>query len=195
MDFSEVVSRRRMVRSYRPDPVADEVVDRILDTARRAPSAGFAQPHRFVVVTDAAARRRVADACGEPAALARGLAPWLSVAPVHVVPCVAIADYEARYAAPDKEASRGPSGWDVPYWWVDGGAALMMLLLATIDEGLAAGFLDVPAADLRRAADVPDHWTPLGLVTIGHAADDTAVGSARRRPRRSLDEVVHRPDR
>ncbi len=41
MEFNEVVSRRRMVRSYRPDPVAPEVVDRILETATHAPSAGF----------------------------------------------------------------------------------------------------------------------------------------------------------
>ena len=49
MEFDEVVRRRRMVRRYRPDPVDPAVLRRVLDTARRGPSAGFSQPQRFVV--------------------------------------------------------------------------------------------------------------------------------------------------
>jgi nitroreductase len=192
MDFGEVLRRRRMVRAYRPDPVPDEVVDRILAAALRAPSAGFAQPHRFVVVTAVDRRRRIAEACGEPAAVARGLSPWLSVAPVHVVPCVEIAAYAQRYAEGDKAGSRGPDGWEVPFWWVDGGAALVLLLLAAVDEGLGAGFLDVDRAVISEAADVPPAWTPLGLVTLGHPAEAPPVGSATHRDRLSLDQVVRR---
>lgn len=193
MELADVVRARRMVRAYRPDPVDADVLDRILDTARRGPSAGFSQPQRFVVVTDADRRRRIADACGEPAAVARGLPPWLSVAPVHVVPCVERAAYERRYAEADKARSGGPGTWDVPFWWVDGGSALQLLLLAAVDEGLGAGFLAVDDATIRQVADVPDAWTPLGLVTIGHPATAPAVGSGVRRERLSLDAVVHRP--
>jgi nitroreductase len=192
MEFAEVVRRRRMVRAYRPDPVADEVVDRILDTARRAPSAGHSQGQSFVVVTDAGDRARVAAVCREPAFVARGFTPWISAAPVLVVPCVRRAAYEQRYAEADKAAPGRPGAWRVPYWWVDGGAGLMLLLLAAVDEGLAAGFLDVADADgLRGLLGIPADVEPLGVVTIGHPAPDRRSGSLAR-GRRPRDEVVHR---
>ncbi|MDP8978131.1 MAG: nitroreductase family protein [Actinomycetota bacterium] len=191
MEFARVVARRRMVRRYRPEPVDPAVVDRILDAARAGPSAGFSQGESFVVVTDPDDRAAIARLCGEAQWVARGFEPWLSRAPVHVVPCVRQADYHARYARPDKAHSAGPAGWHVPWWWVDGGAALMLLLLATVDEGLGAGLLDVgDPGPLRRLLAIPADVAPLGLVTIGHpAAGDP--GPARRRPRRPRGEVVH----
>ncbi len=192
MEFADVVARRRMVRSYRPDPVDPKALDRILDVARRAPSAGFAQPHRFVVITSREVRQRVAVAAGEPAAVARGLSPWLSVAPVHVIPCVEHEAYVRRYGMPDKARSGGPASWDVPFEWVDGGTAFMLLLLAAVDEGLAAGFLTVDGAALIEAAGVPEGWTPLGVVTLGHQDATDPVGSSSRYPRLPMEEVVTR---
>lgn len=191
-DFAAVVRGRRMVRAYDGRPVAPAVVDRVLDLARRAPSAGFSQGQHFVVVTDPKVRAGLAAACGEPAARARGLPPWVSTAPVLVVPCVRRADYAARYAEPDKAGSRGPDGWQVDWPLVDGGQALLLLLLAAVDQGLGAGLLDVADPDrLRRLLGVPADVVPLGLVTIGHPAVDRPSTSARR-GRRPLDAVVHR---
>lgn len=181
-----------MVRNFRPDPVDPAAVDRILDAARRAPSAGFSQGQSLVVVTEARRRRRVAELCGEPAYVAAGFDPWVSRAPVHVFPCVRAASYHERYAEPDKSRSTPPGRWRVPYWWVDGGAALMLVLLAAVDEGLAAGFLAVDDdAGLRRLLGLPDDVVALGLVTIGHPAPDRRSGSLDR-GRRPTEEVVHR---
>ena len=52
MDFVDVLRKRRMVRNYRPDPVPAESIERILDAARKAPSAGFSQGVSFIVVTE-----------------------------------------------------------------------------------------------------------------------------------------------
>lgn len=191
MELSEAVRRRRMVRSYRPDPIEPAVLERILDTARRGPSAGYAQGQHFVVLTDQADRARLAELCGEARYVADGFEPWLSRAPVHVIPCVRKADYETRYAAPDKATSTPPEEWRVPFWWVDAGAALMLLLLATVDEGLAAGLLSLAdTAELRDFLGLPDDVAPLGLVTIGHGAQDRRSGSSAR-GRRPVHEVVH----
>jgi nitroreductase len=54
MEFSEVVRRRRMVRHYSGRPLSPEVVERVLTSALRAPSAGFAQGWAFLALTDAA---------------------------------------------------------------------------------------------------------------------------------------------
>jgi len=191
MEFSDVVRRRRMVRAYTSDPVDPAALARVLEAARRAPSAGFSQGQSFVVVTAAERRATVAAVCGEEAAVARGLPRWISTAPVLVVPCVRPADYHERYSAPDKAASRPPAERDVPWWWVDAGQALLLLLLAAVDEGLAAGLLDVEdRAGLRTLLGIPADVEPLGVVTIGHPAPDRRSGSVIR-GRRPLPEVVH----
>lgn len=191
MEFAEVVRRRRMVRRYDGAPVDGDALRRVLDTARRGPSAGFTQAQSFVVVTGEDDRREVAACCREPAYVARGFDAWVSAAPVLVVPCTSEAAYRERYAQPDKAASPGPDGWQVPYWWVDAGAALMLLLLAAVDEGLAAGFLDVrDRARLRRLLELPGDVEPLGVITLGHPAPDRRSRSLER-GRRPLDEVVH----
>lgn len=190
MEFSDAVRARRMVRAYRADAVDPEALRRVLDAARRGPTAGFAQGQTFVVLTAQEDRRRLAELCGEDGYAARGFDRWLSGAPVHVIPCVSRAAYEARYAQPDKAASVKPASWRVPFWWVDGGAALMLLLLAAVDEGLAAGFQQLPGTpEVRRLLDLRDDEEPLGLVTIGHPAPDRPSGSVER-GRRDFDEQV-----
>lgn len=191
MDFRDLVGRRHMVRAYLPDEVPDELLGRILDRARRAPSAGNAQPVRFVVVRSPAARAELGRVCGEEEAVARGLPRWLSTAPVLVVPCVDLSAYAARYAEPDKTGTPAHQR-AVPWHWVDGGQALMLLLLAAVDEGLGAGLLDVADREgLRRLLQVPEGVEPLGVVSLGYqVAGERPVGSARR-GRAPLEDVLH----
>jgi len=67
-----------MVRNYTDQPVDPEALDRVLDAAVRAPSAGFSQGQRFVVVTDSDTRSAVAKATGEEEYLKNGFDPWIS---------------------------------------------------------------------------------------------------------------------
>ncbi len=196
MEFHDVVRRRRMVRSYRPDPVDPAVLERILGATRHAPSAGFSQGHSLVVVTEAETRRAIATLAGEAEYVAAGFDPWISRAPVHVVVCTEKVRYLARYREPDKGGPDGPlareEAWSVPYWWVDAGTVLMLLLLAAVDEGLAAGFLGVHAVPgLRDLLGIPADVSPVGVVTVGHPAPDRRSGSLRR-GRRPAAEVIHR---
>ncbi len=188
MDLTEVVARRRMVRRYRDTPVDPRAIERIVTLACAGPSAGFSQGQSFVVLTDDGTRRRIAEIAGEAAYVAKGFDAWLSTAPVHVVPCVSREAYVERYAEPDKASSVAPGEWDIPYWWVDGGAAFMLLLLGAVDEGLAAGFLAVDVRALRELLGIPEHVAPLGVVTIGHPEADRRSGSLARgwRPREEM---------
>ncbi|MGH8915267.1 MAG: nitroreductase family protein [Acidimicrobiia bacterium] len=193
MEFDEVIRKRRMVRNYAPDPVPPEALDRIVDSGLRAPSAGNSQGLGFVVVTDAATRQAIAGLADEEEYVSMGFDPWISKAPAHIVITVSEQVYRDRYREPDK---LGPDGveidWPVPYWWVDAGAALMAVLLAAVNEGLVAGFLGVHSVpDLARLLDIPRHYTPIGLVTVGHPLEDRRSASLDRgKPPR--DTVVHR---
>src|SRR6478752_1280686 len=108
-----------MVRNYLPDPIDHETIERIVGVVRRAPSAGFSQGHRLVVVTDPHTRRELARLAGEEEYVASGMPPWISVAPVHVVVCVREESYHERYRKPDKLNDEGAEiGWPAPYWYV-----------------------------------------------------------------------------
>jgi FMN reductase [NAD(P)H] len=191
MEFSEVLARRRMVRNYTDDPVDRAAVERIAAAVLRAPSAGFSQGHAVVVVTDPDTRRAIAELAGEQDYVALGMDPWISRAPAHLVLCVSEAAYHRRYNEPDKLHEGREIDWPVPYWWVDAGAAMMAVLLAAVDEGLAAGFLGSHALpQLQSQLGIPDEYTPIGVVTVGHPAPDRRSGSLRR-GHRPQDQMIH----
>ncbi|MGH2752690.1 MAG: nitroreductase family protein [Actinomycetota bacterium] len=193
MEFAEVVRRRKMIRNYRDDPVAPEALERIVHAARRAPSAGHTQGQYLVVVTEAKTRRAIAELGNEPHYVAQGMPPWMSTAPIHVVVCVREDDYHERYQEADKLTEDGTEmEWSVPYWWVDAGATMMLLLLAAVDEGLSAGFFGSHRLEgLRRLLAIPTDVSPVGIITIGHAASTATTGSAKR-GRRPAEQIVHR---
>lgn len=183
MEFSEVVRRRRMVRNYDPDrPVAREVLERIAAAAQRAPSAGFSQGQRLVIVTEPDRRLRIAELCAEPEYVAAGFDPWISRAPALFVPCVSEEIYHARYREPDKRAPGEPEiEWPVPYWYMDVGCTVMLILLAAVDEGLGAGFLGTHRmAELATELDLPPDMQPVGVITVGYPLADRRSGSLKR---------------
>lgn len=186
MDFSEAVRKRRMVRHFTSEPVDMAAVARIVDMARRAPSAGYTQGQSVVVVTDPAARAEIARLCSEDEYVAMGFSPWLSEAPVLVVPCVSEAAYHRRYQEPDKLDEAGnETEWPVPYWFMDIGCTVMALLLAAVNEGLAAGFAGAETTarrlELQRLLGIPDEYTAVGVIPIGHGAPDKPSPSLKRR--------------
>lgn len=189
MEFAEVVRRRRMVRSYTDQPVDEDAIEKILDAAVAAPSAGHSQGQRFVVVTDREQRARIAEAADEASYVAAGLNPWISSAPVHIVLCTDRQAYVDRYAEPDKA---GIQHWDVPYWWVDAGASMIAILYAAVSEGLAAGFLGAHGFNgLHDMLGIPQDILIVGVVTIGHEAPHRPSGILER-GRTPRDEVIRR---
>jgi nitroreductase len=199
MDFQDVVNRRRMVRRYADEPVDPAVVDRMLRNAVRAPSAGFSQGWAFLVLETAADVARFWHATTD-AGERDSPDPWLAgmrTAPVVIVPLSHKAAYLDRYAEPDKGwTDRDETRWPVPYWDIDTGMASLLILQTAVDEGLGACFFGVPPDRIpafRAEFGVPDSHTPIGAVTVGHrAADAGAAGSASRRRRRPVEDVVHR---
>ncbi len=194
MEFAEVVRRRRMVRHFTPEPVPVETVERMARAAPRAPTAGNSQGVSFVLVTDPETRQRVGAISGEEEYVKGGFDPFVSEAPVQIVLCTSEKVYKDRYREPDKkpDPDAPEEEWPVPYWHTDAGCALMLLLLAAVDEGLAGAFVGVwDQAGLRGLLGIPEQVTPVGVVLIGHGAPDKRSPSLAR-GRRALDDVLHR---
>ncbi|MCW2521729.1 MAG: nitroreductase, partial [Frankiales bacterium] len=201
MEFGEVVRKRRMVRNYDPDrAVPRETLDGLLEYGIRAPSAGFSQGWRFLVLDNAADCQRFwtastpapdsdSPADAEPDTWLAGL----STAPALIL---ALSDkdvYLDRYAAPDKGwTDRDEARWPVPYWDVDTGMASMLILLAAVDAGLVSCFFGVPPEAherVRAEFAIAPRLRFVGVMSIGYAAPDRKSPSLKR-GRRQLSDVV-----
>lgn len=193
MEFAAVVRRRKMVRTFLDRPVDTDVLMRILERGQRAPSAGYTQGFEFLVLEgpDETGRFWEANTGDEP------MLEGVRRAPVLIVPLASKKAYLDRYAEDDKGwADRDESRWPMPFWYIDAAFASMLMLLSAVDEGLGALFFGLfpPTLDAFRAEfGIPDEWDPIGAIALGHPAPvDPVRSSARTRPRKPLDEIVHR---
>ena len=170
MDFWETVAARCSIRRFTAEPVTDEQVQRLLETAVLAPSAGNRQPWHFVVVRDKATREALAAA-----AYGQG---FVAQAPVVIAVCAEAEQSAARY---------GDRGAHL-YCLQDTAAAATYILLGAAALGL--GTCWVGAFDEEYAAEVlnlPARRRPVALIPVGHL-----VKQPRRPARRPLVEVVTR---
>jgi nitroreductase len=193
MEFRDAVLKRRMVRNFADKPVDPAVIDRILDLTRHAPSAGFTQGQAFIVVTHPERKKAVADTCEEEEYVRSEFAPFLSKAPVLLIPCTSEAAYHHRYQEADKVNADGTEiVWPVPYWFLDIGCAVMIALLAAVDEGLVAAFAGSTDLDkLRTLLNMPAEVTPVGVIALGYRAPDTPSPSLKRGRKPDAD-YIHR---
>lgn len=194
MQLRDAIRQRRMVRAYDPDrTVSRDEVNDLLGLAIRAPSAGFTQGWRFLVLDTAARRDAFWMSTTPPGETPDTWRAGLLTAPVLIIVYSDKNAYLDRYAEPDKGwVDRDESRWPIPYWHVDAGMAALLVLLGAVDLGLAACFFGIPADRwdaVRAAFAVPGELTPVGVVSLGYRAPDRRSPSLRR-GRRSVAEVT-----
>jgi len=169
----ELFAWRRDVRRFRPDPVADHTLDRLIEAACLAPSVGLSQPWRFVVVDDAERRAAIVDnfsQCnrealesytGDRATLyARLKLSGLRDAPRHL----------AVFADETTSIGHGLGRRTMPemlhYSVV---AAICNLWLAARAEGIGVGWVSIlDAARVRETLDTPESWRLIGYFCLGY---------------------------
>lgn len=168
MNLSELVWKRKSVRSFKPDEVSIDKLNRLLDAARAAPSGGNCQPWYFYVVKDTAIKKQIHDlACKQG---------FILSAPVHIVVCADIEKTSVRY---------GDRGRDL-YCIQDTAAAIQNLLLCAVDEGLAAcwcGAFD--EKEVKEILGLKNELRPIAIIPIGYAANEPTG-----RGRRPIDEIT-----
>jgi nitroreductase len=196
MELDEAIRRRRMCRTFSTRPIPAAVIDRLLDRARRAPSAGHAQGWSFLVFDDEDSRRRFWECSSDIEWLDSADRPGVIDAPVVVVPLCSPAVYVSRYSEPDKVAHGLTSAdrWPAPFWTIDVSFATMLLLLGAVEEDLGALFFGLRkgAEPLRAEFGIPPEWEPIGAVALGWRAEQPGPSGSAWRGRRTLEEVVHR---
>lgn len=182
-----------MCRSFDGRPLPRHVVERILDNAQRAPSAGFTQGTEFLVLEPPDGINRFWDVCLPPPRRPRFPWPGLFRASLVIVPFANKSAYLDRYAEPDKGwADHDESRWPVPFWFVDSAFASMLVLLTAVDCRLGALFFRVAEAEaVKEAFGVPAAFEPLGAIAVGYPAEDDRPSSSVARGKRPAAEVIH----
>ena len=169
MDLFEVIKGRRSIRSYKPDPVPKEDLEKILEAAIWAPSAGNCQPWEFVIVTK--------DYLKEELARAAWGQFWMIKAPLIIVVCANIPRTAWRYG------ERGEKLYVIQ----DTAAAIQNMLLMA--HYLGYGTCWVGAFDeeeVRRVLKLPRDVRPLALIPLGKPAEKPSPP-----PRIPLKELIH----
>jgi len=193
----DAVRGRRSVRRYLDRDVPADLVDRVLEAARWAPSPHGRQPWRFAVVTEDATKERLADAMGEEwranlqmdgqdaevvERRLEGSRRRLLDAPVLILLCLYLEDLDAY---PDETRQESETTMAVQSL----GAAAQNVLLAAYELGLDAGWMCAPLFVPRKVSEVlglDPKLVPHALLTLGYAEGDPP----QRRSRKPLDELV-----
>ena len=191
-----------MTRAFSARPVESELLDRLVDLASRAPSAGKTQGwHLLIIEGEQISEFWNATFPHE----SRSEFKWQQLFDAPVI-AIAFADpdaYVRRYSEPDKTSTSlgaGVSAWPTPYWTVDASFAVMTLLLAAQDAGLGALFFAVfnGAEEMREIFGVPDQLQLIGALALGWPLDKSTEnhasepGASASRKRRTSSEIIHR---
>ena len=184
MSIKEAIKQRRSIRKYLDRKVPEALVLEVLEAAGWAPSAHNAQPWRFIVLSDASVKRRLAEAMAaswaedaskdgttvEQSQLELSIQRF-SNAPMVIVACLSM---EGMREYPD--AKRRQSERDLAVQSL--GAALQNLLLAAYASGLGACWFSSPAfckGTVRHVLGVPEAVEPQAIVTMGCPAEEPQV--------------------
>lgn len=168
--FADVVRRRAMIRSYKSDPVPEQKIQQLLKYAARAPSGGNLQPWEFVVAKNPDVRAALAKAAMNHTAVA--------TAPVVIATCADIQRAGSQFGARGSFVSL-----------IDTAFASLLVLLGAVEQGLGACFVaSYNAEEVAKLFALPPHVRPVGLITVGYAAEAPQKPPTKKIP---LKKLVH----
>lgn len=168
MEVDDAISRRRSIRKYLDQPLDWELIGKVVDAGRLAPSSGNLQPWKFVAVTEPERRKNLAEACMKQM--------WMQTAPVHIVICSETTKLSRFYGI------RGERLYSIQNC---AAAAENMIIKATA-LGLATCWVSAFDEEMvKRAIKMPDFVRPQIVITLGYA--DEVVPEP---PKYTLTDVI-----
>lgn len=169
MDILEVIRSRRSIRSFKDEDVPADLLEKLIDAARQAPSAGNIQPWEFIIIRKHGTKKRLAEAALNQT--------FIEQAPIVIVVCADEERSSLRYGR------RGRALYCIQ----DTAAATQNILLAAHSLGLGAcwigAFREEPA---RQILEIPLGVRPVAIIPVGYSARSPAP-----RRRRDVDRIIH----
>lgn len=168
MEFSKLVQTRYSVRKFQNTPIPQDVLDRILEAGRIAPSASNRQPQRILVIRSTEAREKL-----------KPCTPCHFDAPVILLACC------------DRSAGKEKIGSEVDFGRVDVSIALTQIMLTATDLGVGTVWVGMfDPAKLRAAFHVPKQYEIVSLMPMGYPAEDAAPNARLHNARYPMEHMV-----
>lgn len=161
MSLVDVILSRRSIRSYKAEAIPDDVLNKILEAGRQAPSADNAQPWRFIIVTDQAIKEK----------LSRGRwSGFVKDSAVTIVGCGFVGDEDARE-------------WST----IDVAIALQNMVIAAWAQGVGSCWIgDFIEEEVKSTLNIPEDWKVVALVAFGYPDE-----KPQKTGRKPLKEIVN----
>ena len=151
MELDKVIRKRRMVRAYRDMQVPDRIIDKLIASALRVPSAGHTQVQEFIIVRDPDTKRRLRHVSVDQ--------QQVENAPVLIIVCANTLRSVQRYG------QRGRNFYSI----IDGAFSSMLILLTATSEDIGASFVGAFEDDkVSEILGLPEYVRPIGIIAIGY---------------------------
>ena len=162
MEYIDIIKKRRSIRRYKKDKIPKEIIEKIVDAARFAPTARAVEPWEFIVITESSTLKKIAEYAEYGKFIAQATA------------CIAVFCKETKY------------------YLEDGCAAVENILIAATSLGIGtcwvAGDKKVYCPQISNLLKVPSNYKLIALISMGYPLSDTEFRLTNRRP---LDHIIH----
>lgn len=186
-DLYQLICSRRSIRQFKPESVRKEILTKLVNAARLAPSAANLQPLEYIIVNEESLRRKIFPCLKWAAYISPEGDPRPGHEPTAYV--IVLVNQEIR---------------DKGYEW-DVGAAVENMILAGIGEGVGSCWiLSVKRETIRRLLRIPRNFRIDSVIALGYPAEDPVVEEAGESikywkdnkgrlhiPKRKLDDILH----
>jgi len=186
--LENLLNNRKVVRSYQKAKVDKNSLEKIAKNSIKIPTAGFSRGIEILKTFDVAKIKIVSEIFNENSFKKDNQSPWISNSLALFFLMLNEDEYHKRYSSSDKKNAVNSKEWDVPYWYVDAGAALMNCLLLIEEQGFASGFMGLHNIDRKKVHDlfkIPNDYQIVGMITAG-VEDSNVVSSKEKSIKKKL---------
>ena len=169
MELEEAIKERRSIRAFKPQDVPEETVEKLVDAARHAPSAGNTQPWAFVIARKPETKKKLAKAAYNQT--------FVEEAPVVIVVCADEKRSSTHYGRRGKTL----------YCIQDTAAATQNILLTAYSIGLGTCWVGAfDEKEAKKALKTPNGIRPVAMIPIGYPNKAPSL-----RVRRPVNQIIH----
>ncbi|MFC1724124.1 nitroreductase family protein [candidate division KSB1 bacterium] len=158
MDIYEVINKRRTIRKFQQKPIPEDILKKLINTARIAPSGSNMQPLKFIVVNEEEYLKKIFAHVKWAAYLAPGGNPEIDERPTaYIVVCI---DNDIRRVTPESDA----------------GAAVENILLAAVAENIGSCWMKaVDRPEIKKILNIPEQYDIDSVVSLGYPKEESVM--------------------
>ena len=168
--LESLLSNRKIVRSYKKVNFDKKTLNKIASYTIKIPTAGFSRGIEIIQVFNENTIKDISNLFNERKYTEQGKDPWISHSVALFFIILNENAYHKRYSEDDKAKAINSNDWDVPYWFLDAGAAMMNCMLLLEEQELSSGFMGLHNTNrksVHNLLDIPEDYLIMGMITAG----------------------------